>query len=78
MGTSCIAYDISGMYTCQMRPVGLPTARNLFRPARESRQRWWTGLHGAKSIMRVLGVVVTAVIYLAFGNLHLYTRLSTS
>jgi DNA-binding GntR family transcriptional regulator len=61
------------MYTCQMRPVGLPTARNLFRPARESRQRWWTGLHGAKSIMRVLGVVVTSVIYLAFGNLHLYT-----
>jgi hypothetical protein len=61
-----------------MRPVGLPTARNLFRPARENRARWWTGLHGAKSIMRDLGVVVTSVIYLAFGNLHLYTRLSTS
>src|SRR5215468_8246950 len=74
MGTSLrIAYAIRGMYTCQT----CSTFSSLLLP-RAPRQTNRNGLDASDihPAHRKIGAVGTSVIYLAFGNLQLYTQLS--
>src|SRR6516165_10829507 len=76
MGTSLrIAYAIRSMYTCQT----CSTYSSLLLP-RAPRQTNRNGLDASDihPAHRKIGAVGTSVIYLAFGNLQLYTQLSAA